>query len=250
MPILFLKSLLSLLMLLLVFIATFTMFEIFGRADKKYSTEKLKKIHRANGYIFLVLFSVIAYLCLEFILKTKTEPSSRAAFHGVFALTVIILLFLKISFIRFYKQFYIRAQMIGIIMAVLSLLMIGTSAGYYLLITGFGTDMNVGKIAEHKKEAVQKSLGIAVRTDQESIAKGRELYESKCYFCHDAYSNKPGVGPGHKGILKTPLFPVSKKPATPENAAEQIRKPFKDMPAFAYLSDDEIQNIIAYLNTL
>ncbi|OGW33393.1 MAG: hypothetical protein A2X59_00115 [Nitrospirae bacterium GWC2_42_7] len=88
------------------------------------------------------------------------------------------------------------------------------------------------------------------RTDPESIAKGRELYESKCYFCHEAYSNKPGVGPGHKGILKNPLFPVSKKPATPENAAIQIRRPFRDMPAFTYLSDDQINNIIAFLYTL
>ena len=89
-----------------------------------------------------------------------------------------------------------------------------------------------------------------VRNDPESIAKGKELYESKCYFCHDAYSKKPGVGPGQKGILKNAFFPVSKKPATPENAAIQIRKPFRDMPAFTYLSDDQIKNIVAFLNTL
>ncbi|MEW6418126.1 MAG: cytochrome c [Nitrospirota bacterium] len=58
------------------------------------------------------------------------------------------------------------------------------------------------------------------------------------------------MGPGHKGILKNPLLPVSKKPATPENIVHQLKKPYKDMPSFSYLSDTEVQNIIAYLNTL
>ena len=69
-------------------------------------------------------------------------------------------------------------------------------------------------------------------------------------FCHDAYSNKREVGPGHKGILKNPLLPVSKKPATPENVANQIRNPYKDMPSFSYLLDEDVENIVAFLNTL
>jgi hypothetical protein len=58
------------------------------------------------------------------------------------------------------------------------------------------------------------------------------------------------VGPGHKDILKNPLLPVSKKPATPENAADQIRNPYKDMPSFSYLLDEDVENIVAFLNTL
>lgn len=252
MPVFFLKSVLSLVMLILIFIAIFTMFEVFGRTEKKYNIEKLKKIHRANGIIYFLLFLVIAYFCLEFILKTKAEPSARAAFHGVFALTVIVLLFFKVLFVEIYRQFYGKVQTIGLLTAFISFLMIGTSAGYYLLITKFGTDIKAGGIGKEKKEAVQVGAGlsVSVRTDRESIAKGKELYETKCYFCHDAYSNKTEVGPGHKGILKNPLLPVSKKPATPENVTNQIRNPFMDMPAFKYFTDDEVQNIIAFLNTL
>ncbi|MEW6109544.1 MAG: cytochrome c [Nitrospirota bacterium] len=39
-------------------------------------------------------------------------------------------------------------------------------------------------------------------------------------------------------------------PATAENIANQIRNPYKDMPSFSYLSDEDIQNLIAFLNTL
>jgi hypothetical protein len=227
----------------------FTMFEVFGRADKKYNIEKLKKIHRLNGKIYFLLYIVITYFCLDFILKTKAEPSPRATFHSVFALTVLVLLCLKVSFVRIYKQFYGQVKTIGILIALLTLGMIGTSGGYYLLITKLGTDVLIKKGVEEKKETSKKSM-VIVKTDQESIRKGKELYESKCSFCHDPNSTKKIVGPGHKGILKNPLLPVSKKPATPDNIAQQIRNPYRDMPSFSYLPDDDVLNIIAYLNTL
>lgn len=225
--------------------AMFTMFEVFGRADKKYDIEKLKKLHRLNGKIYFFLYAIIAYFCLDFILSTKAEPSPRATFHGIFAFTVIILLFLKVSFVRIYRQFYGQVKTIGLLIALLTFGMIGTSAGYYMLITKFGTDITIKKAEE--TPSIQK---IEVKTDPESIEKGRELYDSKCYFCHDAYSADRGGGPGHKGILKNPLLPVSKKPATPENAADQIRNPYRDMPSFSYLPEEDILNLIAYLNTL
>ncbi len=219
------------------------MFEIFGRAEKKYNIEKLKKIHRLNGKFYFLLYIIITYFCLDFILKTKTEPSPRATFHGVFALSIIVLLLLKVSFIRIYKQFYSYVKTVGILIALLTFGMIGTSAGYYLLITKFGTEVLL-------KKEIPKEAKIIIKTDIESIRKGKELYESKCSFCHDPNSTVKIVGPGHKGIMKNPFLPVSKKPATPENIAHQIKNPYKDMPFFSYLSDEDILNLIAYLNTL
>lgn len=243
MPIFLLKSLLSILVLILTLFSLLTMFEVFGR-ENRFDKEKLKRIHKINGWTYIILYVVIAYFCLDFIIKTKSEPSSRATFHGIFALSIITLLFLKISFIRFYKKFYNEVKTIGILVTLLTIGMIGTSSGYYLLITKFGKDLPAKMVSE--KEISKISL----RTDNLSIKKGKELYESKCYFCHEALSTDWGVGPGHKGILKNPLLPVSKKPATPENIANQLIKPYKDMPSFSYLSEEEVLNLIAYLNTL
>ncbi len=248
MPLFLMKSLLSIVLFILALFAMFTMFEVFGKNGKIFDTEKLKKVHRVNGIVYSLFYLLIAYFCLDFILGTKAEPSPRAALHSVFALSVIILLALKVSFVRFYRQFYNQAKIIGVLIALLTFVMIGTSGGYYLLITKFGTDIPVKKVAA----SVEKPAGakLAVRTDTESIKNGKELYESKCYFCHDAYSTDVIVGPGHKGILKNPLLPVSKKPATPENAANQIKNPYKDMPSFSYLPDEDVLNLIAFLNTL
>lgn len=99
-----------------------------------------------------------------------------------------------------------------------------------------------------KKE--EKTAGIAVKTDSESIEKGKKIFESKCFLCHDTHSTKTIIGPGLKGILKNPKLPVSKKPAIPENIANQLRNPYKDMLSFSYLPEEDVLNIIAYLNTL
>ena len=222
------------------------MFEVFGRSGTKYDIEKLKKIHRVNGILYFLFYLLIAYLCLDFIIKTKSELSPRATFHSLFAFTIFLLFLLKIVFIRIYRQFYDQVKIIGLIIALITFGMIGTSAGYYFLITKFGTDIPTKKV--EKIEIEEKKF--FVKTDQVSINKGKELYESKCFFCHDAFSTKWGVGPGHKGILKNPYLHVSKKPATPENIANQIIHPYKDMPSFSYLSDEDILNLIDYLNTL
>jgi len=87
-------------------IALFTMFEIFGRDTIKYNVSRLKLLHRINGLIFIILFLYLSYLCLNFLMATKVELSSRVTFHSVFSLTIITLLTVKISFIKFYKKFY------------------------------------------------------------------------------------------------------------------------------------------------
>ncbi|MBI5641793.1 MAG: cytochrome c [Nitrospirae bacterium] len=250
MQIFFFKSLLSVVVLVSVFVAMFTMFEMFGRTERRFDAERLRKIHRANGFMYLLLFFFISYLCLDFIVRTKAELSFRGAFHAVFSLAVLVLVFLKIAFNRFYRKYYSQVQILGLVVALLSFGVIGTSAGYYLLITKLGSDRSVGKAVEVRGEPMKAMSVLLVKTDSESIAKGKELYETKCYFCHDAYSIKAGVGPGHKGILKNPRLPVSGRPATPANVVQQLRTPFKDMPSYAYLSDEEMQNIIAFLLTL
>jgi mono/diheme cytochrome c family protein len=246
MPIFFVKSLLAIPLLVLVLVSLFTMFEVFGRGEKKYNIEKLKKIHRANGIMFILLYLVITYFCIEFLWKAKTETSPRATFHAELALAVILLLGLKISFVRVYRQFYGQARVLGIIIALLSLAMIANSAGHYLLVTKFGLDLPAKKAKEMKRGP----LKVTVKTDPESIGKGKELYEAKCTFCHDPYSDKTAVGPGHKGLLKNPTLQASQKPATPENVVEQLLNPYQLMPSFAYLSDEDILSLIAFLNTL
>jgi len=241
MPIYLIKSYLSAIIIILSGFALFTMLEVFGREQKRYNIETLKRLHRINGIIYIALSFVISFLCIKTIFDSGAELSPRGAFHLVFALSVISVLLIKILFIRFYRQFYNQVKIIGITLVMLTIGLVGTSGGYYLVITKFGTKLPI---------IAKKEIHIAISNDPESIKRGRELYESKCYSCHDPESNKTIIGPGHKGILKNPYLPISKKPATPENILNQLRNPYRNMPRFDYLSDEEATDIISYLNTL
>ncbi|GAB4483433.1 MAG: hypothetical protein OHK006_04360 [Thermodesulfovibrionales bacterium] len=246
----FLKSLLSLALLVLSGIAVYTMFEVFGRQAKRFSADALKRIHRLNGFLYIALFLAVSWLCVGYIAATRAELSSRASLHVVLGISIVMLICLKVLFVRFYRKYYAYAQAVGVLIAVLTFVTTGISAGYYLTVSRFGTHSITSPVSEKIAETAAAAPGAGVRTDGQSIARGKALYESKCYFCHDAYSTAQGTGPGHKGILKNPVLPVSGKPATPENVLNQLRTPFKDMPSFSYLTDDEAQDILAFLNTL
>lgn len=228
----------------------FTMFEVFGRQEKRYNITTLKKIHRVNGYVYLIFFLFVSYLCIDFIVSTKADLPPRSAIHATLGLAIFILLFLKIIFVRFYKLYYSKVQAQGLLIALLTFGLVGTSAGYYIAVSKFGLDKAVQEVMERSEGSPKETGAIEVRTDPESVKRGKKMYNSKCYSCHDPFTKATIIGPGHQGILKNPVLPVSKKNATPENIALQLRQPYNQMPSFAYLADDEIADIIAFLYTL
>ena len=120
MTILYLKSILSIFMALGVLINVFTMFEAFGRNERRYNLATLKRVHRINGLIFILLYLFITYFCFHSVLSSQAELSPRATFHAVFALAVIVLLAMKIAFIEFYPQFSGKIMTIGPTVALLA----------------------------------------------------------------------------------------------------------------------------------
>ena len=251
------KSLVSLLLIPATIVAMFTMFEIFGRDTMKYNVNRLKLAHKVTGITYCILFLYLTYLCLDFMMATKVELSSRATFHSVFSLTLITLLAVKLSFIRVYKQFYGQARVLGLVIALTTFGMVGTSGIYYLLVSEFGTDNTVANAMQSMMEEPAQTVGNNVSsqnpvltTNAESITRGKTIFEESCAFCHDPYSTKSLVGPGLKGILNNPILPSSKRPATPENIAVQFKNPYKRMPSFSNLSRDNVTDVIAFLNTL
>jgi mono/diheme cytochrome c family protein len=218
---------------------------------------RTKIIHRVAGIIYIILFAVISYFCLDFIVLTKAELTTRSTFHGVFALAVLVMFCLKLLYIRVYRQFYDRVKLIGLLMALFTFNMVGTSGGYYLLVSEFGTNASFDRSMQYKMQLALEKDGkkvaseeISLHTDPEHIGRGKNLFDSKCKFCHIAHSTETTVGPGLKGILKNPKLPVSKRSATPGNIAKQLKEPVNRMPSFEYLTDEEIADILAYLNTL
>lgn len=250
MSIFLIKSLLSIPLVLLTLFGMFTMFEIFGRNERRYSAEKLRRLHSISGMLYIILFILISYYCISFIARTQTELSPRGAIHALLSSAIFLLICIKIVVVRRYRQFYEHAKNIGVMIVLLSFLTTGSSAGFYLFAYGAMENNVTARQPDRKPAPGVAARKWIVRKDAESIKLGKEIFDSKCLVCHDPFSTRTTVGPGHKGIMKNAFLPVSKRPATPENIANQLRNPLGKMPSFAYLTDEEIIEIIAYMNTL
>lgn len=89
-----------------------------------------------------------------------------------------------------------------------------------------------------------------------SASAGQAIFKKNCEMCHFADKSDKKLGPGLKELFKSKELPESHKPATEANVREQIEKGSPDakpmpMPAFAEkLTEEEMQNLLAYLKTL
>jgi mono/diheme cytochrome c family protein len=84
----------------------------------------------------------------------------------------------------------------------------------------------------------------------EQQARGRRLFDQSCAQCHQAYSSAIQAGPSLQGVFKKQTLP-SGTPANDDRVRENILLGRAKMPAFRNLfSDDQVDDLIAYLHTL
>src|SRR5438445_7839073 len=80
-------------------------------------------------------------------------------------------------------------------------------------------------------------------------AKGKEVFE-QCAVCHNADSTEKKMGPGLKGLFKKDKLSNDKK-ATEPNIRAKIDEGGNGMPSYKdMLSDQEKDDLVAYLKTL
>ena len=101
--------------------------------------------------------------------------------------------------------------------------------------------------------AVCLTLAVSSRTmhsaDKGDAAKGKEVFE-QCGVCHNADSEEKKMGPGLKGLFKKDKMISGKKP-TEANIRSRVDEGGSGMPAYKdMLSDQEKDDLIAYLKTL
>lgn len=89
----------------------------------------------------------------------------------------------------------------------------------------------------------------AVAAGKGDAAKGKEVFD-QCAVCHNADSTEKKMGPGLKGLFQKDKMANGKKP-TEANVRAQIDEGGNGMPPYKdMLSDQEKDDLIAYLKTL
>jgi cytochrome c2 len=232
------KSILATFFLFAAIIAVISMLSLMGKTGRKTSDKLLRKMHKSSGFVFTGLLLVISYFCLKYWAMVGDQLSTRAVMHIVLSLALIIILILKLSIVRFYKQFLKFVPVMGIIVFVLSFMVFSTSAGFFFLRT---------LSAQAESPEISKP---SQTPPHGNVEKGAALFKSKCVSCHFANKEENKHGPGLKNVLKKENLPFSKRPASVENIKKQLKTPFLTMPSFVSLSQQEIADLIAYLKTL
>jgi cytochrome c len=96
---------------------------------------------------------------------------------------------------------------------------------------------------------VLATAGAAFGQGKGDAEKGKDVFE-QCGVCHNADSVEKKMGPGLKGLFSRDKMGNGKKP-TEANVRAQIDEGGKGMPAYKdMLTDEEKDNLIAYLKTL
>ncbi len=89
----------------------------------------------------------------------------------------------------------------------------------------------------------------AVWAAKGDAAKGKEVFQ-QCAVCHNADSDEKKMGPGLKGLFKKDKLTNGKKP-TEANVRTKVDEGGNGMPAYKdMLSDQEKDDLIAYLKSL
>ena len=86
-------------------------------------------------------------------------------------------------------------------------------------------------------------------------ARGRAVFEANCQLCHYADSEETNIGPGLKGLFHWPPHKLSDGTEHKEHTVAIIRKQITEgggamEPVGASFSEQEIDDLIAYLQTL
>jgi cytochrome c len=90
---------------------------------------------------------------------------------------------------------------------------------------------------------------VAFAAGKGDAAKGKDIFE-QCGVCHNADSEEKKMGPGLKGLFKKEKMVNGKKP-TEGNIRTRVDEGGQGMPAYKdMLSDQEKDDLIAYLKTL
>lgn len=97
--------------------------------------------------------------------------------------------------------------------------------------------------AERRKSDAELGLN-----EQQAI--GRRIYDQQCIRCHEPYSRWGTKGPSLTGIYKKQFMP-SGLPVNDERMHDVIMMGKAKMPAFNQtMSEQQLQNLLAYLKTL
>jgi hypothetical protein len=128
-----LKSLIAMALLGTALATFLSMMALMGKTERRTDPVKLRKLHHAAGYAYLLLLVPLVYFGATFLADLGEGISVRAVFHFVLAALLLALVLLKVLIVRVYKQFLKYAPGLGMAVFTLTVVIFLITAGYFFL---------------------------------------------------------------------------------------------------------------------
>ena len=179
---------------------TLLMFKLWGypfdhSTHRSSAPPWLMRVHRATGYAFLLIYLYLMAQMLPRIWHYQIELPPRTVMHLTLGLAIGIILFLKISVVRFFKHLESTlVPMLGVSLLVCTTLLIGLSVPFvfkeqYLNQQAIGTALSDQNLARLKALLPRAGFPQEVELDKlaslRGLEAGRRVLLSKCVQCHD-----------------------------------------------------------------
>jgi len=132
------KTVLAVLLLGAGLAAFLSMMARFGRPGDEARSERLRKLHKTAGYIYIILLAPLVVFGAGFLVAEGDGLSTRATFHFVLAVTLVVVLMLKYLTVKTYRQMLRYAPSLGMTLFSLTLVIFLITAGYYVLVSAAG----------------------------------------------------------------------------------------------------------------
>jgi hypothetical protein len=159
------KVLVGTLFLCFAGLAFVSMMHMLGAPHTPHA-KTLRMVHRAAGGIAVILYIVVAVMCIVIDVRQAGDLSPRGAIHFLAGTIFIPLIVLKVLIVEKYPELRNRLLAIGTIVFVTAFLIFSTSSGFYLV-------RAVGKVPGE----IAPRLG-------EDLSFEKELFVVKCSKCH------------------------------------------------------------------
>ena len=167
-----LSTVLSGIFLVLGAIAVYTMVSVYGGRSvsnpKTYIT-----IHRIVGWLFAALFVVMFVFMLQRGEEYWEEASPRVNIHTTMAVSLVLLLVLKVTIPRFFPKLNKNLLFLGITIYLISFTLVGITGGYYVI-----------RRFERTPYISHAKLHAELDPTMLDEKLGKELFVEKCSTCH------------------------------------------------------------------
>jgi hypothetical protein len=132
------KSLLGILLLGTGLTAFLSMMARFGRPGDEVRAARLRKVHKAAGYIYISLLAPLAFFGAKFLAEMGDGLSVRGTLHFVLAMALLAVLLLKYLTVKTHRQLMKHAPALGMTLFSLTLVIFLITVGFFFLQTAAG----------------------------------------------------------------------------------------------------------------